>query len=144
MQRNNEGGFKDLSIYGHGSTSTDLPFSAIHGDLVTEHFNRETKGTAGPFRSSYSTDLQALKCWIKSSHIHVLPQRIDHPQQTSTLEHVQKLKRALLDYGTGPIGTGPAQNLVTGKEIDGDLVKGFLDNGKTGNKAYLNFVNQWK
>ena len=70
MQRNNEDGFKDLSIYGHGSTSTGLPFSAIHGDLVTEHFNRETKGTAGPFRSGFSTDLRALNRWIKTSHIH--------------------------------------------------------------------------
>ena len=70
MQRNNENGFKDLSIYGHGSTSTVLPFSAIHGDLVTEHFNKETEGTACPFRSGYSTDLQALNRWIKTSHIH--------------------------------------------------------------------------
>ena len=38
--------------------------------LVTEHFNRETKGTAGPFRSGYSTDQQALNRWIKTSHIH--------------------------------------------------------------------------
>ena len=28
--------------YGHGATSTGLPFSAIHGDLVSEHFNRES------------------------------------------------------------------------------------------------------
>ena len=48
----------------------------------------------------------------------------------------------MLDYGIDPFGTGPAQNLATGKEIDGDLVKGLLDAGKTGNKAYLNFVNQ--
>ena len=71
MQRNNEDGFKDLSIYGHGSTSTVLSFSAIHDDLVTEHFNRETKGTAGPFRSGYSTDQQALNRWIKTSRVAV-------------------------------------------------------------------------
>ena len=47
-----------------------LSFSAIHGDLVTEHFNREPKGTAGPFRSGYSTDLHALNRWVKTSHIH--------------------------------------------------------------------------
>ena len=48
----------------------------------------------------------------------------------------------MLDYGIDPLGTGPAQNLVTWKEIDGDLVKGFLDAGKPGNKSYLDFVNQ--
>ena len=58
------------------------------------------------------------------------------------LHHAQKLKRTLLDYGIDPFGTGPSQNLVTGKEIDGDLVKGSLGAAKTGNKAYLNFVNQ--
>ena len=58
------------------------------------------------------------------------------------LHHAQKLKRTLLDYGIDPFGTGPSQNLVTGKEIDGDLVKGLLGAAKTGNKAYLNFVNQ--
>ena len=158
MQRNIEDGFKDLSIYVHGSASTGLRFSAIHGDLVTEHFNRETKGTAGPFRSGYSTDLRALNRWIKTSHIHSklrvavkkefrLYTSSTHKELTIRnkrrhLQHVQKLKRTLQDYGIDSFGTGPSQNLVTGKEINGDLVKGLLGAAKNGNKAYLNFVNQ--
>ena len=56
---------KYLSISGHGSTLTGLPCSAIHGDLVNEHFNRKTKETIGHFRSGYSTDLQVLNRVIK-------------------------------------------------------------------------------
>ena len=107
MQQNNEDGFKDLSIYGHGSMSPGLPFSNIHGDVITEHFNREMKGTAGPFRSGYSADLQVLNRWIKTSHIHsklrvavekrfsllyiLHPQRIDLPQQTVKLADSTRL-----------------------------------------------------
>ena len=46
LQTTNTNAFNDLCIQGYGATSTGDPFSAIHGDLVTEHFNRETKETA--------------------------------------------------------------------------------------------------
>ena len=32
-----------------GTVHHVLGTRTIHGDLVTEHFNKETKGTAGPF-----------------------------------------------------------------------------------------------
>ena len=47
----------DLITNGHGASSSGDLFSTIHGDLVTEYFNKQTKETAWSFRSSYSTDI---------------------------------------------------------------------------------------
>ena len=61
---------KYLISNGYGTSGPGDSFSTIHGNLVTEHFNKETKGTAGPFRPGYSTDIYAVNKWIKTSHIH--------------------------------------------------------------------------
>ncbi len=45
-------------------------FATVHGDLVTEYFNRETKGTAGPFRSRFNIDINATNKLVKTVHIH--------------------------------------------------------------------------
>ena len=37
---------------------------------MTEHFNIETKETAGSFDSGYSTHIYSVNKWIKISHIH--------------------------------------------------------------------------
>ena len=47
--------FGDLLKHGFGATSSGETFSTIHGDLVTGHFNKESKGTAEPYRSGYSS-----------------------------------------------------------------------------------------
>ena len=52
-----------------GSLSGDK-FSSIHGDLITEVFNGETKPQAGPHRSGFSTNVDAVNTWIKTTHIH--------------------------------------------------------------------------
>ena len=46
--------------------------SAVHGDLFTELFNKETKRTAGLFHSVFSTDVNTVNCWVNTIHIHVL------------------------------------------------------------------------
>ena len=158
MQQNNEDAFTHLLKY--EETSTGLPFSAIHGDLVTEHFNRETKGTAGPFRSGYSTDLHALNRWVKTSHIHIFTLReamkkrfrLNHSSTHKELTcrnkkrqhgHVKKLKKHLVDYNVHSFGPGPVQNFANGKEIDINIIQELLDAGKTGDdKAYVNFANE--
>ena len=61
---------KDLISDGYGASKSGDSFSTIHGDLVTGHFNKETNGTAGLFRSAYSTDIYPVNKWIKTSHIH--------------------------------------------------------------------------
>ena len=71
LKNTNHQACTDLTKYGFGCTSTEKErFSTKHGDLETEHFNRETKGAAGPFRSGYSTDIDAVNRWVKTSHIH--------------------------------------------------------------------------
>eukprot|EP00794_Sanderia_malayensis_P009432 gene9432-biopygen7559 len=62
--------FNDLALRGHGASESGDIFSCIHGDLVTEHFNGATKGTAGPFQAGYSTNTDAVSRWISTSHIH--------------------------------------------------------------------------
>ena len=51
---------------------TGETFSAIHGDLFTELFNKETKGTAGPFCSGFSTSTDTVKCRVNAIHINTL------------------------------------------------------------------------
>ena len=71
MKNTNSNAYTELIKFGFGCTNTETEmFNTKHGDLETEHFNRETKGTAGPFRSGYSTDIHAVNRWIKTSHIH--------------------------------------------------------------------------
>ena len=70
LQTTNTNAFNDLCIQGYGATSTGDPFNAIHGDLVTEHFNRETKGTAGPNRAGYISNENTVNKWIMTLHIH--------------------------------------------------------------------------
>ena len=64
--------FQELKIKGMSGSLTGDTFSAIHGDLMTELFNRETKGTSGPFRSGFSTDIDAVNTWVNTIHIHAM------------------------------------------------------------------------
>ena len=47
-------------------------FLVFHGDLFMELFNKETKIAAGPFHSGFSTDNDAVNCWVNIIHIHTL------------------------------------------------------------------------
>ena len=48
------------------------PFSTIHGDLITELFNKETKGTGGPFRAGFRKNSEAVNRWVHTIHIHAI------------------------------------------------------------------------
>ena len=69
-KRLNSLAYQDLKHYVYGASLTGSHFSGLHGDLMTELYNKETKGTAGPFRSGYSTDMQSVNTWVITSHIH--------------------------------------------------------------------------
>ncbi len=62
--------FHDLQARGHGGSITGGAFSTIHGDFITELFNKETKGTAGPFRLGFSTSLGTVNTRVHTIHIH--------------------------------------------------------------------------
>ena len=64
--------FHDLKTKGTGGSITGEKCSAVHGDLFTELFNKESKSTAAPFRSGFSTDIDAVNCWVNTIHIHTL------------------------------------------------------------------------
>ena len=124
---------KDVISNGYGASSSGDSFRTIHGDLVTEHFNKETKGTAGPFCSGYSTAIDAVNKWIKTSHIHskirtmlrknlkVFTSQV-HKEMTPGnkrlhFEHVRSLKAKLKQNNVNIFRGGPAGNLTTGREI---------------------------
>ena len=44
--------------------------AAVHSDLATEYFNRETKNTAGPFRQYYGTSASTTNKRLNTIHIH--------------------------------------------------------------------------
>ena len=146
-----------MITHGFGCTTSDgTPFSSKHGDLETEHFNRETKGTAGPFRSGYSTDMHAVNRWIKTSHCHAKIRKAVKTQfriYTSSVhkeltpknkklhhDHVNALKKKLQDYNDEPFKPGPARNLVTGKEIDVAVINGLLSAPEKGDRKYKAFT----
>ena len=64
--------FHDLKTKGIGGSITGEKCSAVHGDLFTELFNKESKSTAAPFRSGFSADIDAVNCWVNTIHIHTL------------------------------------------------------------------------
>ena len=72
MKQSDHPSFQDLKLKGIGGGITGDKFSAIHGDLMTELFNRKTKDTSGPFRCGFSTDIDAVNTWINTIHIHAL------------------------------------------------------------------------
>ena len=53
---NTQGKFNDHLKNGSGAISTVKTLVAIPGDLVAEHFNKETKGRANHFPLGYISD----------------------------------------------------------------------------------------
>ena len=60
LMRSNSRAHEDLMKRGFGASITGQKFSTIHGDLITELFNKQTKGTSGPFRFGFGTDFEAV------------------------------------------------------------------------------------
>ena len=71
LKTSNTQAYEDLLKRDFGGGITGQSFSTIYGDLITELFNGQTKGTAGgPFRAGFSTDIGAVTSWVKTIHIH--------------------------------------------------------------------------
>ena len=148
--------FQDLKLKGIGGSITGEKFSAIHGDLFTELFNKETKGTSGPFRSGFSTNIDAVNSWVSTIHIHTLLRKELHKcihMKTGSAhkevtprgrrihaEHVQNLKEKLRGYGIDPFSKDPPRALSTGKVIDATIVADIgraFDLGLSQYKAFI-------
>ena len=142
----------DLKKRGFGGSLSGVKFSNMHGDLITEVFNGETKRSAGPHRSGYSTNVTALNTWVLTSHLHAqvqnkLRERIKMSTSTTHKEitpgakrlfvsHVNDLKEKLHFYNTNPFATGPARNITTGAGIESKVIEGLLESPKIGDKKY--------
>ena len=70
LERKNHPAIADLKQKGFGGSLSGNKFSSIHGDLITEIFNGETKRNSGPFRAGYGSDPMKMNARIKTSHLH--------------------------------------------------------------------------
>ena len=156
LAKTNPRALENLCVQGFGASPTGELFSSVHEDLVTEHFNRETKGTAGPFRSGYISNSDTVNKWITTSHIHsklinVLREHLhmytssQHKELTPGnkklhSDHVRSLKTKLLEYNVDPFASEPATCLPTGEEIDPDITRGLVDAERIGHEKYRDFV----
>ena len=70
MRMTNVQAFQDLKVRGFRANYTGSKFATVHGDLVTEYFNRGTKGTAGPFRLGYSNNVDLVNNRVGTVQIH--------------------------------------------------------------------------
>ena len=131
-------------------------FRGYSETLITEVFNGETKRQAGPHRSGFSTNVDAVNTWIKTTHIHAkLRKKFNdtirlttdsHHKETTQSEmkrhsqHVKNLNDQLKKYNTNPFGDGPVKQLTTGRIMDAKIIQGLLDAEKISNSKYLEFV----
>ena len=158
MKENNTIAFHDFRARGFGASYSSNKFSAVHGDLVTEYFNRETKGTSGPFRHGFSTSITTMNNWVKNIHIHAMLRMTmrdklnvkvssTHKEVTDSAKirhnnHVVAIKTQLAQYNTDPFSSGPAKNIVTGAEIDKSVIKNLVHASEIGNDAYKTFTKE--
>ena len=110
--------FNELSERGMGANYSGEKLAAVHGDLVTEYFNRETINTAATFRQGYSTNTSTTNKWVNTIHIHAkirmaMHDRINtktsstHKELTDSAkqkhdENVRSLKDNLKSYNMNP------------------------------------------
>ena len=114
----NHPAYNNLLLLGFGTSLPGGTFSSVHGDLITEYFNKETKGTAGPFRAGFSTDINAVNNWVRTIHIHcklqeqfreVLNVKTSSTHKELTIgarkmhrDHVTSLRNQINLYGVDP------------------------------------------
>ena len=155
-QLHNSNAFQDLKERGIGANYSGSKFAAVHGDLVTEYFNRETKGTAGPFRQGYSTNIASTNKWVNTIHIHAKLRmamrdkvNIKTPSTHKELtdgpkkrhyKDVLSLKETLKSYKANLFDNGPAKFITTGVEANSKTIQGLLQAPEKGNKEFLKFV----
>ena len=72
LRKENKEQLNELKEKGFGASLAGDVFSKIHGNLVTELFNKETKGTSGPFRCGFNTNIDSVNTWINTIHMHTM------------------------------------------------------------------------
>ena len=70
LQRERSKAVTDLDKRGFGGFVSGLSFTCLHGDLITEIFNGQTKIQAGRQAAGFSTDINKVIDWVRTAHIH--------------------------------------------------------------------------
>ena len=156
LKSNSHAAYEDLRIRGFGANYSGEKFATVHGDLVTEYFKRETKGTAGPFRSGYSTNIDITNKWIQTMHIHAklrtamreklrIKTSSTHKELTDSgksnhNKNVNSLKEKLRSYKADPFSDGPAKVICTGTEVDAKFIDDVLNAPSIGNERFKEFM----
>ena len=106
LRREDEDWFNELNEKRFAASLTGYVFSTIHNDLTTELFNKETKGTFGPFRCGFSNNIDSKhrKLTKSGKELHLL--------------HLKSLKVKLSGYGVDLFTLGYPINLSSGEKID--------------------------
>ena len=150
--------FSDLKINGFAAQYSEEKFSAVHGDLVTEYYNRETKSCHGPFRLGFSTNVSVMNKWVMNINSHAQLQKelrgtlsmkvnSTHKErwETSTRRHqshVRSLKFKLAEYGHDPFADKDASEIRTGKLIDVEVSESLLAAAEKGNTLCEEFIQK--
>ena len=58
LQRERRKAVADFDERGFGGSPSGVTFTSLHGDLITEIFNGQTKCQAGPHAAGFSTDIK--------------------------------------------------------------------------------------
>ena len=156
MCTDNKQAFQHLSERGFGASVSGERFTSIHGDLITELFNKLTKDTAGPFRAGFSNDISAVNTWVRTIHVHCkLREKFRNMVAFKTSskhkelcngskkihsKHVTKLKKQLVLYGIDPFSYDKPRSFATGVEIPSNIVNDMMGAAKLGSKQYENFL----
>ena len=158
MSAENEEAFQQLSERGFGASVSGERFTSIHGDLVTELFNKQTKDTAGPFRAGFSTDISAVNTWVRTIHVHCKlrekfrdmvaiktsskHKELSPGRKKMHSRHVAQLKNQLVQYGMDPFSDDKPRSFATGVEIPSNIVDDMMGAAKLGSKQYENFTKE--
>ena len=70
LQRERSKAVVDLDERGFGGSLASLPFTSLHGNLMTEIFNGQTIRQAGPQAAGFSRDINSINDWVQEVHIH--------------------------------------------------------------------------
>ena len=156
LKSNSHAAYEDLRSREFGANYSGEKFATVHGDLVTEYFNRETRGTAGPFRSGYSTNIDITNKWIQTMNIHAelrtamreklrIETSSTHKEVTDSgksnhSKNVNSLKEKLRSDKTDPFSDGQAKVICLGTEVDAKVIGDVLNAPATGNERFKEFM----
>ena len=141
-----------------GASLTGDVFSTVLGDLVTGFFNKETKGTSGPFHCGFSTNIDSVNTWVNTIHIHTIPKVALRQQlhlKTSSrqkeltksgkelhLSHVKSLKEKLSEYGIDLFTLGYPINLSSRENIDKNIYNNMCQVEVLGKEKLNEFIQE--